>query len=273
MIRALYIPLSIAFLFLFACSSEEKSDKKTDPKEQKEPKTEIEVDKVRIYAGQPGSAQRPIFQWKLGEAKPSGLEPRLIEYILNQIGVQYEYVSNYPIDGYGDERIQAITTGEADLSIQGITITEARKEKVNFSDPYYVDGLGIMVMSTSEFSSLEDLKGKKVFAYRFSTTYKWAKENLKDCQVISQEDVGLGSHPIELIRKGEISAYMSDYSGLKREKANNLDMRIFPRKYTEEKYGIAVNKEYPKLLAEINKVLAKMKSSGRLEDFTRGYEK
>lgn len=262
----------VLILGLTSCTSET-NDESSKKDEKRVESADIEVKKVRIYAGQPGMSQKPIYNWKRGETAPTGIEPRLIEYILDQLGVEYEYVLNYPIDGYGDERIQAIMTDVADISIQGITITESRLEKVNFTDPYYVDGLGVMVRSTSDYTNLEDLKGQKVFAYRFSTTYKWAKENLEDCQIISQEDVGLSTHPVELLREGKIAAYLSDYSGLKREKASNLDMRIFPRKYTEEKFGIAVSKEYPKLLKEINQVLARMSESGRLADFTKGFEK
>ena len=259
-------------IFLISCSSEQ------EVKETKEsPKTEssntIEISKVRIYGGQPGMAQIPLFEWKRGESKPTGVEPRLIEYILDQLNLEYEYVLNYPIDGYGDEGIQAVMTDVADISIQNITITEGRSEKVNFSDPYYVDGLGIMVRGISECSDLDDLKGKKVFAYRFSTTFKWANENLKESQIVSQEDMGLNKHPIQLLREGLIDAYLSDFSGLKREQAKNIDMRIFPQKFTEEKYGIAVSKKYPVLLKKINEILARMQESGRLKDFTSELEK
>lgn len=271
MTRNLFIIFMFGGILLFSCHFKESN--KEEQKDHQDSVFEIEIDKVRIYAGQPGSLHQPIFQWKLGDIKPSGVEPRLIEYILNQLEIPYEYVSDYPIDGYGDDRIHAIISDQADISIQGITITEGRLGKVNFSDPYYIDGLGVMVSGDSDYSSLDDLKGKKVFAYRFSTTYKWAKENLTECIVISQEDEGLGKHPIKMLRAAKIDAYLGDYSGLKREKASNSDMRIFPQKFTEEKYGIAVNKKYPNLLKAINVILSKMKESGRLEDFTRGYEK
>ncbi|MEZ4937132.1 MAG: ABC transporter substrate-binding protein [Crocinitomicaceae bacterium] len=268
-----YLYIFIFGIYLLGSCS---SDTQTPASEDTSPNTNssaIEIEKVRIYAGQPGMSQLPVFQWKRGEEAPTGIEPRLIEYVLNQLGLEYEYVLNYPVDGYGDERIQAVMSDVADISIQGITITEGRSEKVNFSDPYYIDGLGVMVQSTSDLADLEDLKGKKVFAYRFSTTYKWAKENLEGCTIISQEDVGLSKHPITLLREGEIDAYLSDYSGLRRERASNLDMRIFPQKFTEEKFGIAISKKYPILLKEINAVLGKMRESGRLRDFTSELEK
>lgn len=273
MVKALNLLFITLIFIISSCSPQnEAQENKKDEKSEKL-KEDLGIEKVRIYAGQPGSSQKPIYQWELGSSKPNGIEPRLIEYILNQIGVDYEYIIDYPLDGYGDTRIQAIVTEKSDISIKGITITEGRKDKVDFTSPYYIDGLGVMVSNNSDYADLEDLRGRKVFAYRFSTTYRWAKENLTDCKVISQEDIGLGKHPVQLLREGKIAAYLSDYSSLKRAKANNLDMRIFPRKYTEERFGIAVSKKHPKLLEAINDVLAKMKESGRLDDFTRGYEK
>src|SRR5690606_4324182 len=105
--------------------------------EKEEVKIEKKAGKVRIYISTPGSRSLPYYQWNEGDDKPTGNEPRLIEYILNQLNMDFEYISDYQYDGKGDPRIDAVATGKADLCIRGISINEERKKKVLFSEVYY----------------------------------------------------------------------------------------------------------------------------------------
>jgi ABC-type amino acid transport substrate-binding protein len=262
--------LFISSLIFTAFSCESSSSKKKNEREKKEMPEKIE--KVTIYAGLPGTAWEPFYRWGKEDSKPTGIEPRLIEYILNQLDIEFEYIKWYNFEAYGDERISILTSGGADISIQGITITEDRKDKVLFSTPYYIDGLGVMVRTNSDLMNLKDLEGKKVFAYRFSTTFKWAKVNLIGSEIISQEDVGLGVQPTKLLKDGKIDAYLSDYGALKRVQKKYPNTRLFQEKFTEEKFGIAIRKEHAELHKRINEVLSKMRESGRLQDFTKGFE-
>lgn len=256
-------------LVLVSCTTEESIE--GDSAKNETDSTKKEIKKVRIYAGIPGRSSEPFYNWEEGNEKPVGIEPRLIEYILGQLDIPYEFVHDYAFEEKGDERINVLKMDRADIAIQGITITDERKQSVLFTEPYYLDGLGVMVRNNSNLTELEDLKGKKVFAYRFSTTYKWAKENLKESKIISQEDFGM--HPTKLLMKGKIDAYLDDYGTLKRTKGYKGQTRLFQKKYTEEQYGIAVSEKNPELLEKINGVIIKMRESGRLKDFVKGFER
>ncbi|MEZ4937131.1 MAG: ABC transporter substrate-binding protein [Crocinitomicaceae bacterium] len=263
-----FIYSSLLAIFLWSCAESDKSAEKNvegTPKEKSTP--------IRIYIASPGTESLPFYSWKEGANQPTGLEPRLITYILDHAQLDYEFVANYNYEGKGDPRILAVSEGFADVSIRGITINDERKEKVLFSESYYTDGLGIMVMQESDLFELEDLKGKRVFAYRFSTSFKWAEENLKESQLMSTKDFGLEVAPYELLEQGKIDALLTDYSALKRIQNKLPNTRLFPRKFTQEEYGIAVSKEHPEIKEKIDKVIQEMRESGRLADFTSGFEK
>lgn len=262
--------LLFASLF-FACESADKGGEEKTEQEPKREKSKI----AKVYIASPGSTSLPFYTWKEGEDKPKGIEPRLLEYILNQANIEFEYVTDFKYDGTDDPRILAVVEGKADISMRGITITEERKNQVLFSEEYYTDGLGVLVRADSDLFTLEDLDGKNVYALRFSTTYDWVESNLIGSKLLSPEDFGIEKDPFELLAEGKIDAYLTDFSALKRRQKEKgvTNTRIFPHKFSKEGYGIAIAKDREDLKEKIDKVILEMKSSGRLKDFTSGFEK
>jgi ABC-type amino acid transport substrate-binding protein len=269
MVRFFYLALLLSVLS-YSCQEEKKTSKADDKPVQTEDKVNDEI--VKVYVASPGSSSLPFYSWDEKDSKPIGIGPRLIEYVLNQANIEFEFISDYVYEGGGDPRISSVTSGAADVSIRGITINEDRKKEVLFSDVYYTNGLGIMVAGSSDLFTLKDLEGKKIYALRFSTSYNWAEENLSSSVLLSPEDFGIDQDPIGLLKQGKIDAYLTDQSALKRKQKNHRDTRIFPEKLTEEGYGIAISKNRPDLLEKINKVLSEMRESGRLQDFTKEFE-
>ncbi|MFD2191824.1 transporter substrate-binding domain-containing protein [Pistricoccus aurantiacus] len=77
--------------------------------------------------------------------------------------------------------IPAVQTGNVDIAIAGITITDERDEVVDFSDPYYDSGLRILVGANNEdITSFDDLEGKRIGTKIGSTSYDYLQENLGD---------------------------------------------------------------------------------------------
>ncbi len=228
---------------------------------------------VKIFVSWPGTKSLPHYEWKENSPKPTGIEPEFIEEIMKRAGLKFEYVNNYEYNKNGDSRIDVLIEGKADVSIRGITITKEREEKVLFSIPYYVDGLGIMTTKNSEIQSVEDLVGKKVYAHSFTTAYTWISKNLQNSNLITykpnQEEY---VEPEQLLRDGKIDAYIIDYSFLIQSVKTNPDLRVLDIKLTFEKLGIAVSKTRKDLLEKINKAIDDLKKEGGLDDLKRKIE-
>ncbi|MEV3976904.1 transporter substrate-binding domain-containing protein, partial [Streptomyces sp. NPDC050698] len=79
-----------------------------------------------------------------------------------------------------DAALQAVQAGQADGVIAGMSITDARKQVFDFSDPYFESGVQMAVLETdNDVKSYEDLKGKRV-AVKNGTEGASFAESIKD---------------------------------------------------------------------------------------------
>lgn len=230
-------------------------------------------DTVKIFIAWPGATYLPAYDWKIGDSKPTGVEPALIERILEKAGYDYTYVSDYNYTKYGDVRIDAITDGVADISIRSITITDERSKKVNFSQPYYYDGISGLVLKNSGINRKHDFKDKKIFANYYTTAYDWAIKNLPDSKSISYEDFYFPHSVGILLLGGFIDVYLGDRSFLTNVSLKYPQLTVLEETYTEEPFGIAVHKHKGQLLKDINSALDKLKRTGELEEIIAGFNK
>ena len=95
-----------------------------------------------------------------GSDKLSGFDMDLIRAIGAKMGYKVE-IANMGFDAL----IPALNTGNIDVAIAGMSITDERKQAVGMSDPYYTSGLIVMVQKdNNDIKSIEDLKGKRIAA-------------------------------------------------------------------------------------------------------------
>ena len=229
-------------------------------------------DKVKIFVAWPGAEYLPSYKWKTNEEKPTGIEPALIEKILTMAGYEYTYVKDYnPANDVDDVRISVVTDDIADISIRSITINEPRKEKVNFSIPYYYDGLSAMV-TDNNIENKADFSNKVVYAEKFTTAYQWATENLPNAHIVTHENFN-NEHPQDLLLKGKVDVLLADRTWLMTMARKNTKLKVLDKKFTKEPFGIAVDKNQKELLVEINSAIKKLKETGELDELTAGFEK
>lgn len=230
-------------------------------------------DTVKIFIAWPGATYLPAYDWKIADSKPTGVEPALIERILEIAGYDYIYVSDYNYTKYGDVRIDAITDGVADISIRSITINDERSNKVNFSQPYYYDGISALVLKNSGINRKADFEDKIVFANVYTTAYDWAMKNLPDSKLVSDEDFYFPHSTGILLLGGFIDVYLGDRSFLANVSLKYPQLKVLEETYTEEPFGIAVNKNKGQLLKDINSAIDKLKRTGELEEITSEFKR
>ena len=99
------------------------------------------------------------FEFENDKGEMVGIDLDLLKAIAEDQGFEYELV----VAGFS-AATTGLEAGEYDAVIAGMSITDARKEKYDFSDPYYDSGVGMAVNADSDITSYEDLKGKTVAA-------------------------------------------------------------------------------------------------------------
>lgn len=90
----------------------------------------------------------------------TGLEIDIARYIAKEILGSDTKVEFVPV--VASNRIQLLKQGKLDLVIATMTITDERKREIDFSEPYYAAGTGLLTRKNSGISTWENLKGKKV---------------------------------------------------------------------------------------------------------------
>lgn len=97
------------------------------------------------------------FQDENGSTEYQGFDMDLIRAVAKEMGYTAE-IQNVNFDGL----IPAMESGNIDIIASGMTINEERKNQVEFSDPYYISGLTIVVpKDNTDINGFADLKGKK----------------------------------------------------------------------------------------------------------------
>lgn len=193
-----------------------------------------------------------------------GFDVDVIRAIGRARGFRVE-VRNMAFDGL----IPALKTGNIDIAINDITITPERAKSVDFSDRYYIAGLGVVVnIDNKTIRTAKDLEGK-LLAVSIGSTGEEAAKKIPNARVRVFNQ--LNECFLELRNKG-VDAVINDiptndYYAAVAGKGRVLSL---PVALTEEDLGIAVKKGNAKLLQEINLGLAEIKKTG---EFSRIYRK
>ena len=90
----------------------------------------------------------------------AGLEIDIARYLATEILGSENKVEFIPV--LASNRIELLKQGKVDLVIATMTITPQRQQQIDFSEPYYAAGTGLLTRKDNGISSWEELKGKKV---------------------------------------------------------------------------------------------------------------
>ena len=202
------------------------------------------------------NAEYPPFENVDEAGEIVGFDVDLITAIAEASGFEFEWV-NTRWDGI----FVALQSGEFDAVISAATITDERAEIVNFSDPYFNAGQMIVVRAgEAEIEGPEDLAGKKAGVQLGTTGDIWLTEQTQ-AEVVRFDENTLA---FQSLANGDVDAAVADGpTAVDIVKANpEMMLKVLPDVYTEEFYGIAVNKDRADLLQAINAGLAAVRADG-----------
>jgi polar amino acid transport system substrate-binding protein len=187
-----------------------------------------------------------------------GFDVDIAKGIAKEMGVQIEF-QNYAFSGL----IPALQASKIDLVIAGMTITDKRKEVVDFSDPYFVSGQALLVnKSVPNVKKPEDLDKKDfVIAVSMGTTAdQTASRIFKNATVKKFEGSALAG--LEVLN-GKAQAVVHETPWVAIYNRMNPDKTYaILEPFTTENLGIAVPKGNPELVAWLNGFLKKFKDGG-----------
>lgn len=163
-----------------------------------------------------------------------------------------------------DGLIPALQTGDLDIVINDMTITEEREKSVDFSDRYYIAGLGLVVRKDDEtIQSKADLPGRTI-GVSIASTGEEAARKIPGAKVKSYNAI---TDAFLDLKNGGVEAVLNDYPvDLYYVARQGPELRVVPHPLTRENLGIAVKKGNTGLLEKINRGLAAIKKNGKYSE-------
>lgn len=209
----------------------------------------------------------PPFETKDEQGNPSGVSVDFMKDFGEYIGKEIR-IENISFDGL----IPSLQTGKADMVMSSMTITEERKETVDFSEPYANALLAVLTNKDSQITSVDDLnqEGKKVAVKTGSTGYLYAQEHLKNAEIIALQDE---SACVMEVSQGKADGFIYDQLTIYRNWQKNLDTTnaVFIPFQDVEPWGIAVKKGNTELLDQLNEFIETYREDGGFEELTEKY--
>ena len=167
-----------------------------------------------------------------------------------------------------DSLLLALQNGQVDAVIAGMTITDERKEAVDFSEPYYTATQVMIVRDDSDIKKASDMKDKKIVVVQGYTG-----ETCVQDLGYSYEAFKKGSETILELTNGKCDVVVIDSATAEKYVADNQGIKIVedPDAFAAEEYGIAVKKGNTELLDKINASIKKMKEDGTIASISAQY--
>ena len=191
-----------------------------------------------------------------------GIDPEIAKLIADDIG--RELVIE---DMAFDSIIAAVQSGKADIAMAALTVTEDRKQNINFSDPYTEAAQVIVVKKASPVASPDDLEGKTV-GVQIGTTGDIYAGDIADATI---ERYSKYFEAINALNQDKIDAVIVDREPAKVFVNDSDELKMIDKEFTLEEYAIGVAKENTELLDQINASLKKLQESGEIDKIINKY--
>ena len=200
-----------------------------------------------------------------------GLDMDLAKALADKLGLELEIKSlNF------DAIVPAVAAGgQVDLGLSGITIEPEREEQVNFSDPYYIDDLGIVAMkdnadvTADTYTAALNQAGVVIAVQSGTTGESYAQENFPNA---TTQPFTNATDCFAQMQAGNATAVVTNKAVAAKMVADAYtNAQVIKEIATGEEYGIAINKDNADLLAKVNDALQALTDDGTMDSIVNKY--
>lgn len=227
--------------------------------------------KLTVYTNAPF----PPYEFLGKNGEIVGVDIEIGQAIADELGVTLD-VHNADFDGL----VSAVASGKGDIAIAGITVTDERSQRVDFSESYFKGAQSLVVPENSDIHTLEDLASKSAGAQTGSTGYLYVEDE-NNGGILNDNPCNLRAYQtptdaMMALREGKLDAVVVDELVADQLASSQPGMKSIPLvkadgTRAEESYAIATAKGNEDLLIIINQVIEKMKSEGLINQYFTKY--
>ncbi len=227
------------------------------------------------------NAQFPPYEFYEGD-KMVGIDVEIAGKIAEKLDMKLE-IKDVEFDGI----VAGVASGKYDMGMAGMTVTDERKQSVNFTDSYAKGVQAVIVKEDSAYTSYEEFytgfgddenplgvkEGIKIGVqsgttgdiYASDAPAKWGfgADNV--------QQYNNGADAVEALKSGKVTAVIIDNEPAKAYVKANTGLKILDGAYTDEDYAIAINKENTELLEKVNGALKELIADGTVASIVSRY--
>ncbi len=194
-----------------------------------------------------------------------GIDADIAQAICDKLGYELKIE-----DMEFDSILPAVQSGKADFGAAGMTVTDERKQSVDFTDSYATGIQSVIVKEGSSIKSIDDLKGKKIGVQLATTGDIYAKDDFGEENV---EEYNKGADAVMALTSGKIDAVIIDNQPAKAFVKTTDGLQILDTDYVQEDYAAAIQKGNTDLLNAVNGALKELKEDGTIQKILDKYIK
>ena len=211
------------------------------------------------------NASFPPYEYVDDNGKIVGIDAEIAQAIADKLGMKLEIK-----DMEFESLVPAVKAKSIDLALAGMTVTDERKQSVNFSDSYSTGVQVVIVKENSEIKTVDDLKGKKIGVQAGTTSDTYCSEDFGEENV---KQFSNGSLAVAALANGQVDCVVIDNEPAKNYVAANSGLKILDTEYVTEDYAIAISKDNDELLKKVNNALKELKDDGTVDKIIGKYIK
>lgn len=211
------------------------------------------------------NAEFPPFEYVDDNGEPDGFDMALIKAVGEKLGVKVE------VENMEFASLISSIGSKIDVAIAGMTVTDERKESVDFSDSYYEAVQYVILPEGSEIATAEDLKNKAI-GVQLGTTGDFIASDIEGATVSQYNkavdavnDLINGRVDCVIIDKNPALVFEGKFEG----QITAVDGAQFD--FEPEQYAIAMPKGDAALVEQVNKALEEIKADGTFDELVKTY--
>lgn len=172
--------------------------------------------------------------------------------------------------------ITSVQSGKEDIAMAGLTVTDERKQNVDFTDTYATGVQVIIVPEDSDIKTVDDLANDKMIGCQEGTTgYIYCSDTPENGGYGEDHVVAYtnGATAIQALLAGKVDAVVIDSQPAQEFVKANPGLKILDTEYVSEDYAIGVSKSNTGLRDALNAELKKLKDDGTVQEILDKYIK
>ena len=225
--------------------------------------TTVEAGKLHMST----NAAFPPYEMLTDDGQFEGIDVEIAAKIAEKLGLELV------VDDQGfTAAITAAGSGQSDIVMAGLTVSEERKETLDFTDTY-ATGIQVVIVKEGSDVTMDNLGEKMIGTQKGTTGYQYASDTPENGGYGEDHVIGYdnGAIAVEALKGGQIDCVIIDNEPAKAYVAANEGLTLLEGTWVTEDYAIGIKKGNTQLLDAVNGALKELIADGTVKGIVDKY--